>query len=597
MTDISRPRSKSVVSPGAALQRDSLGSIVAPDRSFREEPQLARPFPSDSDRGVYGWALAGLLSLYAVSRLSGLTHQSLWYDEGYTVALASARNFHEFWLRFGNFTTSEHLQPLYYCLIYLWSRIAGVSDAALRLPSALFSIGSVIAACIAVAHLPGGRRNLVLFSSAALAASSFSLYYAQEARPYALLQFLSFSLLAIFIRNRDVVGTRSLSLAAQISFGVVCSLCALGSPFTALLVLCLAVADLFVTRGWRLWFACWKIPASLSAASLLAYLIPALTTMPSFIARDVTAIRQPLWMNIGYTLYGIIYGTTLQPAPSLLRGPHKLHVVLDCWPVILPAAAVALALAMGTYLLIRNAKQLSSVIAIPLLACALYIFLLFGIFGAVGHLNVLPRHASALFALFFVTVTAVGSMLPMSSSKMVRSLFFLGVGGWTVLNCVSNIGYVSDPSFRKDDYRNAAALLSSYSVPEFVVAGQPQLLARYGAETHDATDVAPNDLSAFIRKSSESTPQVILIFNRFRNYRWALTDQSPVPEMAPEYNCQTAKHVANIDIYACHFGPSRMQTLQGSAKVQNPSRGRGVAFQTKIKWRMEDRKPGTTSAL
>src|SRR5580698_4035101 len=104
-----------------------------------------RPSSLAEERASRAWPLAALFCLLSVSRLAGLTHQSLWYDEGYTVALGSSSSFHEFWLRFGNFTTSEHLQPLYYLLVFVWTRIAGVSDAALRVPSAAFSIGSGIA--------------------------------------------------------------------------------------------------------------------------------------------------------------------------------------------------------------------------------------------------------------------------------------------------------------------------------------------------------------------------------------------------------------------------------------------------------------------
>jgi hypothetical protein len=567
MMDTSRPKSKPLPTVGDSGHWNLLSDVASFDPPRGANMRQAKSLRLGLDRSTYAWALAGLLSLFVLSRVSGLTHQSLWYDEGYTVALASAPNFHEFWVRFGNFTTSEHLQPLYYFFIYLWSRVAGVSDVALRLPSALFSFGSGIAAYIATRQIAGGRSKVALLSAAALAASSFSLYYAQEARPYAMLQLLSFSLLAVFLRNRAVAAHRPLSPGAQIAFGAVCSLCLLGSAFTALLVLCLAVSDLVVTRDWKRWIASWSIPATVSAIAFLAYVIPALRTMPSLVARDVTAIRQPLWMNVGYTVYGIFYGTTLQPAPSLLRGPHKLHVALTYWPVILPAVLVLLAVACGSYLLLGTAKRRSAVLSIPLLALALYALLFFGVFGAVGHLNVLPRHASALFALLFVVVAAAASLVPRSSSKLATRMFLFGLGGWLLLNFVSIAGYYSNSAFRKDDYREAAALLRGYSVPTFVVAGQPMLLQRYGAETSDATNATPGNLSAFIKDSSGGAPEVVLLFNQYRNYRWASTELNPVQVMSPEYACRTAKHLANIDIYECRYLSHGAQIVPGAAEA------------------------------
>ncbi len=209
--------------------------------------------PSKGQRAPTAWELAVLLCLLVASRFAGLTHQSLWYDEGYTVTLGSAANFHEFWLRFGNFTTSEHLQPLYYLLIFLWSRVAGVSDAALRAPSAVFSIASGVAAYFAVKVLAGGRRTIVLLAATALVCSSFSLYYAQEARPYALLQFLAFLLLAIFLRNRAAEEKgRSVPRCAARICSCLRSVFS-GKPLHAAAGALLAVADLAVTCSGRRW--------------------------------------------------------------------------------------------------------------------------------------------------------------------------------------------------------------------------------------------------------------------------------------------------------------------------------------------------------
>jgi hypothetical protein len=556
--------------------------LASPVTSYQPTPvpslEPTRSPSLEEERTNRAWQLVALLCLLVVSRFAGLTHQSLWYDEGYTVALGSAVSFHEFWLRFGSFTTSEHLQPLYYVLMFLWTRIAGVSDVAIRVPSATFSIGSGIAACFAMKALAGGRNKLVLLATAALVTSSFSLYYAQESRPYALLQLLAFLMLATFLWNRAVNQDRRPSLVAQMGFAMTCGLCFLGSPFTTLLVLCVAVADLVVTRGWRLWLRFWRVPALFSAALFLGYLIPALQTMPTFIAQDVTAIKQPLWMNVGYVIYGIVFGTTLQPASSLLRGPQKLHVVLSHWPVTLSAALTLILLAVGIYLLVRRARELSPLVTTSLIALALYGVFLFGIFGAVGHLNVLPRHSSALFALLFVAVAASGTLVAQSSSTAGRVFFVLGLAGWFVLNCVSIAGYYSDPAFRKDDYRAAAEVLRGYSMPVFVVSGQPQLLERYGATARDATDADPDQLASYIETNSARAEEVVLVFNQFRNYRWDETNQDPSEVMASDYACQNVKHVSNIDIYVCRNLASKQVTASESGQERSPARAHGVSW-------------------
>jgi hypothetical protein len=578
MTDRLRSESRSLLS-AAELEDWELAS----PETFYEPTHVSsfehtRPLSLEEEHTNYAWQLTALLCLLVVSRFAGLTRQSLWYDEGYTVALVSSQSFHEFWLRFGSFTTSEHLQPLYYLLIFLWTRIAGVSDAAIRVPSAAFSIGSGIAACFAMNALAGGRNKLVLLATMVVTTSSFSLYYAQEARPYALLQFLAFLMLATFLWNRTVDQDRRPSLVANMGFGMACGLCFLGSPFTTLLVCCMAVADLVITRKWRSWLRFWSVPALFSAGLFLGYLILALKTMPTFIAQDVTAIKQPLWMNVGYAIYGIVFGTTLQPASSLLRGPQKLHAVLSQWPVILPAVLTLILLALGAYLSARRAGRLSPLVTTPMFALALYSVLLFGFFGAVGHLNVLPRHSSALFALLFVAVAAAGTLVGRSGSTVGRAFFVLGLVGWFVLNCVSIAGYYSDPAFRKDDYRAAAEALSGYSVPVFVVSGQPQLLERYGAVTRVATDPDPDQLASYIEIHSARAEEVVLVFNQFRNYRWEETNQNPSKVMASDYACQNVKHVSNIDIYVCRNLASKQVAVSETGQASTPSRAHGVPW-------------------
>jgi hypothetical protein len=157
------------------------------------------------------------------------------------------------------------------------------------------------------------------------------------------------------------------------------------------------------------------------------------------------------------------------------------------------------------------------------------------------------------------------------------------------LNAVSIAGYFFDPAFRKDDYRAAAAFLSEYSIPVFVVAGQPQLLARYGAITRDATDAEPDQLAKYIEMNSGRADQVVL----FRNYRWEETTQDLSDIMAPDYVCQNVKHLSNIEIYVCRNRASKQVTVSGSGQVTSP------LHVHKVSWdgRMEGRSLGITSRL
>ncbi|MBV8911807.1 MAG: glycosyltransferase family 39 protein, partial [Acetobacteraceae bacterium] len=79
----------------------------------------------------------------------------------------------------------EPTPPLYYTLILLWERLAGESAWALRLPSLAGSLLSVWLAYLLAREL-FDRRLTALFAAALLALAPTNIFYAQEARSYAL---------------------------------------------------------------------------------------------------------------------------------------------------------------------------------------------------------------------------------------------------------------------------------------------------------------------------------------------------------------------------------------------------------------------------
>ncbi len=129
-------------------------------------------------------SLSGLILLVAMAlRLPSLAAQSLWADEGNSVALAHA-SLAEIAAR----TAYDIHPPLYYWLLHGWVRLTGDSEVALRSLSAFADI-----VLIAVTYHLAGRlfgRRVALVAGFAAAISPFQIYYAQEARMYALLALL-----------------------------------------------------------------------------------------------------------------------------------------------------------------------------------------------------------------------------------------------------------------------------------------------------------------------------------------------------------------------------------------------------------------------
>jgi 4-amino-4-deoxy-L-arabinose transferase-like glycosyltransferase len=122
------------------------------------------------------WALMTILLAFAL-RVYALDAQSLWNDEGTSVALASlsieaiihgaARDIHP---------------PLYYLLLHFWMPLAGNTEYAVRFLSVI--VGVVIVALVfRIAYFVFDER-VALLAALLTALSPFQVYYSQEARMY-----------------------------------------------------------------------------------------------------------------------------------------------------------------------------------------------------------------------------------------------------------------------------------------------------------------------------------------------------------------------------------------------------------------------------
>ena len=130
-------------------------------------------------------ALAIVIVLLASAvRFHRLGAQSLWYDEGVAYA-HSLRTLPELIPLLQN---NVHV-PAYFTLLGWWQNLTGSSEFALRLLSVLFSILSVAWTYALGARLFHPFAGLA--AAALVALNSFSIYYAQEARMYAMLSALA----------------------------------------------------------------------------------------------------------------------------------------------------------------------------------------------------------------------------------------------------------------------------------------------------------------------------------------------------------------------------------------------------------------------
>ena len=192
--------------------------------------------------------LVASLTIFALAlafRLYGLGSESLWWDEVYAISTMAHPGPQEI-IRL---SSTDNNPPLFYLILHYWMLLAGDSAFAVRLPSA-------IAGALAVPVMYGiGRllfdRSAGLLAALILALSAYNIRYAQEARAYGLMVFLT--LLSFYFFAKLVKDGRT--RYATVGY-VACTVLLVYTHFYAVFFVAAQVLYLLVSRenlrGWIL---------------------------------------------------------------------------------------------------------------------------------------------------------------------------------------------------------------------------------------------------------------------------------------------------------------------------------------------------------
>ncbi|MBI3979926.1 MAG: glycosyltransferase family 39 protein, partial [Chloroflexi bacterium] len=140
------------------------------------------------------WVVSALVLLAFAVRVYHLDYQSLWRDEVDALIFATR----DLGTVLGNFTKVGENGPLYFLLLRLWVAASGTGEFSLRFFSAIFGVLIVPLAYAFGRRLVG--REVGLFAALLVGVSPYSVWYAQEARMYALLAFMSLLSVAVYFR-------------------------------------------------------------------------------------------------------------------------------------------------------------------------------------------------------------------------------------------------------------------------------------------------------------------------------------------------------------------------------------------------------------
>lgn len=127
--------------------------------------------------------LAGLMA-----RIWCLQDESVWYDEHLLFHnLLGERDFHDFFTELRR--TDPPVTPVYFTGQYYWTKLVGISELSLRLPSVAFSLAANVVLYALVRRMYGKSAAWIALLLASL--SNLHIYYGQEIRVYALSLLLS----------------------------------------------------------------------------------------------------------------------------------------------------------------------------------------------------------------------------------------------------------------------------------------------------------------------------------------------------------------------------------------------------------------------
>jgi len=164
-------------------------------------------------------------------RVYGLGKHDLWFDEIGTLGYA-------------DYPWSNWNAPLYWIFLHFWIKIFPVSEFFLRLPSALFSFGSVIILFFLGRLL--FSRSVALLAALIMGLSPFHLWYAQEAREYSMILFLSLFSSYLFLK-----ALKDGKAGSWIYFSIVSAAALYTNYFMIFLLFAQATYGVVSLRRWR----------------------------------------------------------------------------------------------------------------------------------------------------------------------------------------------------------------------------------------------------------------------------------------------------------------------------------------------------------
>ncbi len=383
------------------------------------------------------WLAPILLLAAFVVRVIGLDAQSFWYDEGYSVMFVR----HSLGHVVGQAGPLELNTPLYYVVLFVWTRLAGDSEFSARLVSVFAGLLTVALVAPLASRIAG--RPAGLWALAFIAVWPVNVAVSQEARMYALVTLLAFASCVALV-------TRCLREDARpVDWVVWAGLCI--AAFSAHVLAAFIIAAQVVVILARLLASHWRARRAGVSGIWRVFRIPVLAISAIALITGVWT----LWLLSFRAAYGTSFSDPLDLSQTLMRSAASLVL-----PRNLPES------------LIPHAVALTSVIVLGLLmiaspqAHAVMVVSLIGLIGIAAFCALTGKYAARYSAIVApLLVAGMGVTFGGATSRRARLALPAGLVCLT-LAALGMWAWRADPLYANEDFRGAAAFVRAQARPD-----------------------------------------------------------------------------------------------------------------------------------
>jgi 4-amino-4-deoxy-L-arabinose transferase-like glycosyltransferase len=368
----------------------------------------------------------------------------LWHDEVITFITAIDSPF-----KIMTDPYDMNIPPLYYLIEHLVLRL-GHGEFILRLPSVIVASLSIPTFFGVLSH--GYGRAVGIAGAGLMVLSPLHVWYSQEARPYALLVFLSLVSIWCFQRLID----RQANLIWSGAFVIFTALVFYAHTVGIALIGSMVVYVLMTTSytHWKQWFARFAMIGLFIAPAIYRLLL-----IPPVASANEFDSSKPL-ASIAYTLWAFGTGFSFGPTVADLHMPDRASIIWGYLPLIVPVMLVLCFLSIfGAFQLLREDRKKFWFTTLWL--CFPLGFALLGSMLTVHPFNV--RYSILAFPPF-LTLISVG--IVHTKNYWARSVAAAGI---VLISLGSLTNYFFNERYHRDDNRSASQFLSLHAVPNDLV--------------------------------------------------------------------------------------------------------------------------------